>query len=387
MKKFPAFVFSQVKSAFQKFLSWFFCKPLRIRIAIISASLLAAGMLSLVASMNKPPENSPPSQLIVLQPNEENPALLSSIDISEEQTGAGTAENDNSIDVYDPGAALLVAPLAGTRFITLSSMDEYFVVNGIITRVAGYANVREAPLDFSESDQYLVKVRFTKPGFYGLTIREAAETSSAGQLRYYSVFVSPVPTMHTDAASGDFDWYMTQFNTGTTSNCGPASASMGVGWSTGKQLPVSEVRKAVGWQGEGGTSFEELTGVLKSHGVPALVSPLRNIQHIKDVIDSGGIAIVLFVTDGVKTAKGNPANDLFGKYYEDSVGHYIVVKGYSLNDEYLVIYDPIPSDWSSNSFRYGDDVSMIGRNRYYAAKELLGSLRRAEMIVVPKITK
>jgi hypothetical protein len=224
-------------------------------------------------------------------------------------------------------------------------------------------------------------VRFTKPGYYGLTVREASHPE-----QYYSIFVSPLPTIHADAAQESFNWYRTQFNTGTTSNCGPASASMAIGWSAGKYFPVSSVRQFVGWQGEGGTSVEELLTVIKAQGVSASVSPIRNVQSVKDVIDSGGIAIVLFRTDGVKSTRADPAQDMFGKYYNDSVGHYIVIKGYSLDGEYFVIYDPIPSDWSSNSFRYSDDVSMIGRNRYYSTGELLRALRRPDMIVVPRET-
>jgi hypothetical protein len=291
---------------------------------------------------------------------------------------AGTIYRSNPlyIDIPHPGS---VAELSTTKFVTLSSPDDYFVVNGTITKVARYASVEESPLDFSESDQYLTKVRFTKPGFYGLTVREASHPE-----QYYSVFVSPMPTMHADTAQESFNWYRTQFNTGTSSNCGPASASMAIGWSAGKYFAVSSVRQTIGWQGDGGTSLEELAGVIKKQGVPASISPLRSVQNIKDVIDSGGIAVVLFHTDGVRSAQANPAMDLFGKYYNDSVGHYIVIKGYSLDGEYFVIYDPIPSDWGSNSFRYGDDISMIGRNRYYSSAELLRSLRRADMIVVPR---
>jgi PKD repeat protein len=280
------------------------------------------------------------------------------------------------IDVPHPGSA---AEYSTTKFITLSSPDDFFVVNGTITAVARYPSVEAAPLDFSESDQYLTKVRFTKPGFYGVTVSEASHPE-----QYYSVFVSPIPTMHADSAQENFNWYRTQFNTGTSSNCGPASASMAIGWSMGKYFPVSSVRQFIGWQGDGGTSLEELLRVIKTQGVPAALLPVRNVQSVKDVIDSGGIAVVLFHTDGVKTARQDPSQDLFGKYYNDSVGHYIVIKGYSLNGEYLVTYDPIPSDWGSNSFRYGDDVSMIGRNRYYSSAELLHSLRRADMIAVPR---
>ncbi|MDR1862315.1 MAG: LysM peptidoglycan-binding domain-containing protein [Treponema sp.] len=280
------------------------------------------------------------------------------------------------IDIPHPASA---AGQSASKFVTLSAPDEYFVVNGTITKVARYPSLEAAPLDFSESDRFLTKVRFTKPGFYGLTVLEEGMIE-----QHYSVFVSPIPTMHADAAQESYNWYRTQFNTGTTSNCGPASASMAIGWSLGKYFPVSAVRQAVGWQGEGGTSLEELLGVIKNNGVGAAIHPLRSAEAVKDVIDSGSIAIVLFHTDGIRTSRADPATDFFGKYYNDSVGHYIVIKGYSLNGEFFVIYDPIPSDWGANSFRYSDDMSMIGRNRYYSSAELLRSLRRAEMIVVPR---
>jgi hypothetical protein len=117
--------------------------------------------------------------------------------------------------------------------------------------------------------------------------------------------------------------------------------------------------------------------------VSASLKPLRTAQDIKEVIDSGSIAIILFLTSGVRMSRQNPAIDPFGRYYNDAVGHYIVIKGYSLNGECFVVHDPIPSDWSGNSFRYADEISMMGRNRYFPADEVLRSLRRNEMVVVP----
>jgi PKD repeat protein len=280
------------------------------------------------------------------------------------------------IDIPHPDS---VADRNTTKFVTLSSPDELFVVKGEIAKVARYSSVEESPLDLSESDQFLTKVRFQKPGYYGLTV-----TESSGGRQYYSVFVSPIPSMHADADLTNFNWYRTQFNTGTTSNCGPASTAMAISWGTGKYYPVSSARQAVGWQGDGGTSFEELIGVIRKEGINAGISSLRSVQDIRDVIDSGSIAIILFRTDGVKTSSADPGTDSFGKYYNDSVGHYIIVKGYSLNGEYFIIHDPIPSDWGANSFRYQDEISMIGRNRYYSSAELLKSLRRPNMIVVPQ---
>jgi len=292
---------------------------------------------------------------------------------AQDDSGVIYRSNPLYIDIPYPASA---SEHSTTKFITLSSTDEYFTTNGTVTSVARFSNIQDA-LDLSESDQFLTKIRFKRSGYYGVTILE-----EGGREQYYSFFVSPIPTMHVDYATNNFNWYRTQFNTGTPSNCGPASASMAIGWGTGKYFPVSAVRKAVGWQGDGGTSFDELLRVIKNQGVSAGIQPLRTVQNIRDVIDAGGIAIILFHTDGVRTVRSDPAADLFGKYYNDSVGHYVVIKGYSLNGEYFVIHDPIPSDWGANSFRYGDELSMMGRNRYFLSSEVLRSLRRNEMIVV-----
>jgi PKD repeat protein len=289
--------------------------------------------------------------------------------------GAIYKSNHLYIDIPYPAS---MEEYSTVKFVTLSSPDDYFVISGNISAVSGYPTVASAPLDLSESDKFLTKVRFTKPGYYGITVRQEGNRE-----QYHSIFVSPMATRHADTEPANFNWYRTQFNTGTPSNCGPASVSMAIGWGTSKYFSVSSVRQALGWQGDGGTSLEELLKVIKSQDVPASVEPLRTVQHIRDVIDSGKIAIILFHTSGVKAITTDPSADLFGKYYNDSVGHYVVVKGYSLNGEYFVIHDPIPSDWGANSFRYGDEISMIGRNRYYSSEEVLRSLRRADMIVVP----
>jgi len=291
---------------------------------------------------------------------------------AKDSAGVIYRSNHLYIDIPHPSTAV---EHSTTKFVTLSSPEDYFVVNGTIVKVARYPNM-ETVLDLSESDNFLTKVRFKKTGYFGLTVRE-----TSGREQYYSIFVSPIPTIHVDLPVNNYNWYRTQFNTGTPSNCGPASASMAISWAAGSYFPVSSVRQAIGWRGDGGTSFDELQKVILSQNLKASTQPLRTIQNLQDVIDSGGIAIILFHTDGVKSSR-NPATDLFGKYYNDSVGHYVVVKGYSLNGEYFVIHDPIPSDWSANSFRYEDEISMMGRNRYFLASEVLRSLRRNEMIVV-----
>ena len=296
------------------------------------------------------------------------------------QDGSGNFYRSNPLYIEIPHPAS-TAEHSTTKFVTLSSPEEYFVVNGAITRVARYPNIHDV-LDLSESDTWLTKARFKMTGYFGLTVKE-----ENGKEQYYSVFVSPIPSMHSDIATTNFNWYRTQFNTGTPSNCGPASAAMAISWGTGRYFPVSSVRQAVGWQGDGGTNFDDLLRVIRNQGVEAGFRPIRSAQSIRDVIDSGSIAIILFLTDGIRRSAGNPATDLFGKYYNDSVGHYIIVKGYSLNGDYFVVHDPIPSDWSGNSFRYGDEISMIGKNRYFPVNQIMNSLRRHDMIVIPSASR
>ncbi len=123
---------------------------------------------------------------------------------------------------------------------------------------------------------------------------------------------------------------------------------------------------------------------LRSHGVTAWMQPVAGVEDIAAIIDSGRIAVLLYNTRSVARASGDPTRNLFGTYYTDDVGHYVLVKGYSLDRKWLVVYDPIPSDWSANSVRYTDGISMIGRNRYYAAAQLFATIRRPSVLVIDR---
>ncbi len=262
------------------------------------------------------------------------------------------------------------------RYITLSSLSDLLKVEGSLVNVWGYDSIEKAPLKVVEEDDTFTTIEFKTAGYYGLTL-----TGDKGQ-SYTSVFVSPIPTIHADRE--DFNWYRTQYNTGTSSNCGPASAAMGIAYATGRDYPVIQVRQAIGWRGDGGTSFEELTKAMKKEGVAAQIRRVSSQEDIRDAIDRGSVVIVLIHTGAIQSVQQRPDKNLFGKYYNDAVGHYIVIKGYSLDNQAFVVYDPIPSDWSGNSMRYGDRVSMIGRNRYFSSRSIMEGLRRYDMIEVPK---
>jgi PKD repeat protein/LysM repeat protein len=258
-------------------------------------------------------------------------------------------------------------------FLTLESMGQSFTVTG---------KVKVGPTQDGKLDIPMVEVgtngdsttyRATRPGFFRF------EAEKDGIIRSFYVFVSPIESKHSDRS--DLNWYRTQFNTGTQSNCGPTVASMGISWATGQYVAVSTVRHDVGWTGNGSTSFEDIMNLMKKYRANSRLVRAYAVQDVIDIIDRGNIAIVLYNSGGPKLNK-YPESDMFGRYYYDAVGHYVVIKGYSLDRGYFVVYDPIPSDWGSNSFRYADGISMIGRNRYYGAQDMFESFRRADVIEV-----
>ena len=262
------------------------------------------------------------------------------------------------------------------RFITLDDVGEPFDVDGEVTNVLGYPSLDESPIVRAGSGEGVQTYAANKAGFYNLTVDKGGEST-----RLY-LFVSPIPSRQVDRA--DMDWYRTQFNTGTQSNCGPSMIAMAISWAKGEYVPVAQVREVIGWHGDGGIGFEDMIDVLKSRGVQAQLKPAWSPDDVRKIIDQGQIAILLYNTSSVRRASGDPTQNLFGAYYKDNVGHYVLVKGYSLDRKWFVVYDPIPSDWSSNSVRYTDGISMIGRNRYYAASELFSTIRVNQVLAVSR---
>jgi LysM repeat protein len=285
--------------------------------------------------------------------------------------GAELVSNPLFIDVPHPGSF----QGANQRFITLGNLHDTFRVPGTIESVSAYDSLDEAPISKVGQDGQVGVYQAIKPGFYAINFTENEQRSTV------YLFASPIASVHSERS--DMNWYRTQFNTGTLSNCGPSSVAMAYAWAKGGYLPVSSVRQAVGWRGNGSTSYEELTQVLVNNGIRNRALAVRKAEDLFQVIDRGNIAIILINTGGIRRSAGGMA-DLFGRYYTDVVGHYVVLKGYSADHKYLILHDPIPSDWSSNSFRFADGISMSGRNRYYAVDDVMHSLRTDTILEISR---
>ncbi len=283
--------------------------------------------------------------------------------------GRAYYSNEVLIDVPHPATYQNTSQV----FLTLESMEQTFTVTGRVKPSVQLDGKLDIPMVEVSTNGDSTTYRATRPGFFRF------EAEKDGIIRTFYVFVSPVESRHSDRS--DLNWYRTQFNTGTQSNCGPTTAASAISWATGQYIAVSAVRHDVGWTGDGGTSFEELVSLMKKYRTDSRLVRAYAIQDIVDIIERGNIAIVLYNSGGPRL-NTHPESDMFGRYYYDAVGHYVIIKGYSTDKRYFVVYDPIPSDWSANSFRYQDGISMIGRNRYYGAEEMFESLRRSDVIEV-----
>jgi hypothetical protein len=219
------------------------------------------------------------------------------------------------------------------------------------------------------------KFRADTPGHTVLTVGVGASK------RQVYLFVSPLPSRH--VTREDLDWYRSQFDTGGIANCGPADVAMAILWARGKDIPVQDIREEIGFPYEdGSTTFPMLAQSLDRHNVHYKVADVAAPKDLVGVMDRGHIAIMLVQTGVIGKVEGDPVKDLVGKYYDDDQGHYLVIKGYSLDGRYFVVYDPYPVDWEENRPRYGDDVSMIGKNRYYQTSQLFAALKTSTILEV-----
>ncbi len=209
-------------------------------------------------------------------------------------------------------------------------------------------------------------------------------TLESGDASYtFDLFVSPYPSEH--SVEPEFDWYKTQFETGIWGNCGPACVAMVVHWATGDDITVEESREEIGMPyPKGALTYENMIANFTLHRLVSFKKKATLFKDISEVIDDGHVAIILFDTTYIRPVKGDKRTVFTDRYYPDTTGHYVVIKGYSLDEKYFIVYDPIPGDWQENEPRYTDGVSMIGRNRYFLADEIIESIRSKEILVIER---
>lgn len=233
------------------------------------------------------------------------------------------------------------------------------------SKADGDLTVTQNPEIFKDAGEN--KFVSVKPGYSEITL-SAKNTSYTAH-----VFVSPFPSKH--SFEPEYDWYKTQFATGINGNCGPACVAMAIQWATGDDIAVAKVRHEIGLPYQNGAiEFSHMSRSFGKHDVHTKSVTINGMDDIRRIVDSGDIAIVVFDTRSIQKTRNSSPSNFVGRYYDDITGHYIVLKGYSLDGKYVIAYDPMPSDWVSNGTRYADGSTMLGKNRYYPVSELLSGM-------------
>ena len=262
---------------------------------------------------------------------------------------------------------------SGQLFITVNNVGDTFFTDGEVYSVYDALGRIKEPIQFVNKSEGRWYYQAHASGYYSLQAR-----TPQGTKRIF-LFISPFDSVNNDRT--DVDWYRTQFNTGL-SNCGPAIASMSIGWAKGEYVSVTSIRDMIGWSGNGSTSFFDIKSVLDSYKVSNSLTQIASPDDIYKIIDKGQIVGVVYNCGKISFTRDQPQYDLIGKYYPDAVGHYSIIKGYTKDKRYFIIYDPLPSDWVNNGLRYGDAASMIGRNRYYPTDELFRAMSSGMVLVI-----
>lgn len=154
-------------------------------------------------------------------------------------------------------------------------------------------------------------------------------------------------------------WYRTQVGSGI-GNCGPACVSMTIAWSTGLDVAVEKVRNYIGYTRiDGATDYLELALALRHWDVPYDIEVVTSLRGLVDLVDREDLIVVVLVDTA-----GISINATFGKNYDFSGGHYVVLTEVISN--YFVVQDPIPP----------------GIDRRYHINEVWDSLRDRRIIIV-----
>ncbi|MBN2352190.1 MAG: C39 family peptidase [Spirochaetales bacterium] len=181
------------------------------------------------------------------------------------------------------------------------------------------------------------------------------------------------PGIYSFASSCDLDrnyeWYKTQSGTGpyAGANCGPASVAMAAGFYRNADIPVADIRKLTGDRG-GWWSGDDVKQALSRFHVGYRTNQLYIKEQLFSALSKGHIVIVCLNMSLLTEAAQIPETK-YNRYYEHVTGHFIVIKGYSEDRNWLSVYDP--NTWQND---YYFDGTPKGKNRLYSVFEVMRSM-------------
>jgi hypothetical protein len=168
----------------------------------------------------------------------------------------------------------------------------------------------------------------------------------------------------------NYEWYIDQAHTGLHSdaNCGPASVAMAARWANQNTTATAEVARDA-YRSSGGWWYsDDINNALDLFNIDYEVIQIDDLYDLRAIIDSGSIAIINNSMGYIPENTDEAAR--VNRFYSFDSGHYLIIKGYLLVDNYTYfeVYDP--NNWD---FTYSDETPK-GKDRYYEATVLMNSI-------------
>lgn len=174
----------------------------------------------------------------------------------------------------------------------------------------------------------------------------------------------------------DYDWYIDQAHTGEHSNdnCGPASVTMAIKWADASFSKTAEEARKKYISSGGWWTTDEIADYLDDYDIEYMFFDMPvdtkddNIRTIMSIIDSGNIALAC--TEMKYIPLNDTADTRVNRFYEFDSGHFFIIKGYAIVDNYTYfeVYDP--NNWDET---YADGA-LKGKDRFYEANTVVDAI-------------
>lgn len=182
---------------------------------------------------------------------------------------------------------------------------------------------------------------------------------------------------HSNNGNSTNGFYLQQHDTGPYSNdnCGPTCAVMAALWAnTSFSYSVEDARNEIQKSTIDGSIPwypQDVQAYLNNHGIATSMMTLETIEdkfvtQITNELKKGHIIIICLDMQYVTFDKNGSSEYHIHKFYNGTIGHFLVIKGYKIVDGtvWMEVNDP----WGMN-LKYADG-SYKGNNRYYRGGEL-----------------
>ncbi len=296
--------------------------------------------------------------------------------------------SEASRNVYDvawseDGGWVIYSTLTGT--VSLLNLD-----NGVEQEL--YTTIESTSWPFEveslhRSGQLVLRQVASTPAYQNIFLVDPTqpEVTKLSPDAPFSFTVPPFPNEDLISIQGNidapYDWYRYQgeWDSGTcaSANCGPTTVAMAIQFAKNNQwVNISDIRNYITGEDCGWTSLTQLSNALTHWNVNHTI--IYGMDAVRDAVNNRGHIVIApvvmsYIPPGTDylVANSDPSNH-YQRYYSYTSGHFVVVKGFSSDNNWSISYDP--NVWNGNGIYWYSNSTAKGKERYYTYSNLSQAL-------------